>query len=285
MGIDAIIRRWIEVVAALFLAWRERRRERCSLIIGNENGQLVVRQGEPNRDAIIRDAQSQQEPLLTVLPPETALRATLGLRVFWRRGTPTHPLPFSSIAFLVLWSASIFVAGANAQSQDQPAGILANPLQAQLLDRLSATRDRPLFSPSRRPPAPPPPPVERVPEAAAPPPPPNVTLFGIVIDGDRARAIVRSGTAKIARVQIGDDIGGWKVSQIEERRLVLLLDGRLATFALFSPEGGRRPPDDPTSKAADQLQDQPQQHGVQQMTPQAAEPQSGTSRRRRRARE
>jgi len=38
-----------------------------------------------------------------------------------------------------------------------------NPLAAQPLDLLSDTRDRPLFSPSRRPPPPPPPPVvERV---------------------------------------------------------------------------------------------------------------------------
>jgi hypothetical protein len=184
-----------------------------------------------------------------------------------------------TVAFLVLWSASIFVAGANAQSQDQPAGILANPLQAQLLDRLSATRDRPLFSPSRRPPPPPPPPVERVPEAAAPPPPPNVTLFGIVVDGDRARAIVSSGTGKMARVQIGDDVGEWKVSQIEGRRLVLALDGRLATFTLFSREG------DPTAKAADKLHGQRQQGGEQQMSPQAGEPQPATPRKRRRARE
>jgi general secretion pathway protein L len=46
----------------LFLAWREHRRERRSLIIRNENGQLVIREGERNRDAIIRDARSEPEP-------------------------------------------------------------------------------------------------------------------------------------------------------------------------------------------------------------------------------
>jgi hypothetical protein len=40
--------------------------------------------------------------------------------------------------------------------------------------------------------------------------PPNVQLFGIVVDDEGARAIVRSGTEKVDRVQIGDDIGGWK---------------------------------------------------------------------------
>jgi general secretion pathway protein L len=62
MRIVAIIRRWIDVLATLFLAWREHRRERRSLIIRNENGQLVMQQGELNRDAIIRDVRSEPEP-------------------------------------------------------------------------------------------------------------------------------------------------------------------------------------------------------------------------------
>jgi hypothetical protein len=196
-----------------------------------------------------------------------------------------YPLPLSNIAFLVLWSASIFGAGANAQSDDQPGGVLANPLQAQSLDRLSATRDRPLFSPVRRPAAPPPAPVEHVAEAPAPPPPPNVTLFGIVVDGEGARAIVRSGTNKIERVQIGDDIGGWKVSQIEGRRLVLSLDDRLATFTLFSDERGKRAPEDSGSKAADKLQIEQQKNQVQQVAPMAAESQPAAARKRRRSRD
>jgi hypothetical protein len=55
------------------------------------------------------------------------------------------------------------------------------------------------------------------------------------MDGENARAIIRTKTtAKEIRVGIGDDVGGWKVSQIEGQRLVLSLDGRLATFVLFS---------------------------------------------------
>ena len=122
-----------------------------------------------------------------------------------------------------------------AQPPDQTSGTLANPLEAQPLDRLSATRERPLFSPTRRPTPPPPPPPEAAPVAVVPQPP-NVQLFGIVVDDEGARAIVRSGAEKVDRVQIGDDIGGWKVSQIEGRRLVLSLDGRFATFTLFSDD-------------------------------------------------
>jgi hypothetical protein len=191
-----------------------------------------------------------------------------GLARFLAKGLAmTYALSLPSTVVLVLGFASIFVTGANAQSQDQPAGILFNPLQAQSLDGLSATRNRPLFSPDRHPPAPPPPPVERAPEA--PPAPPDVTLLGIVVDGEQARAIVRSGTAKIERVQIGDDISGWKVSQIEERRLLLSLDSRSATFTLFS------------RKATDKPRDQPRQYGMQQTTSLAAEAPRSASRRRK----
>jgi len=159
-------------------------------------------------------------------------------------------------------------------------------LQAQSLDRLSATRDRPLFSPSRRPVPPPPPPVARVPEAVPPPPPPSVTVFGIVIDGEGARAIVRSGMGtKFERVQIGDDIGGWKVAQIEARRLVLSLDDRLATFTLFSDERGKRSPDESSSVAAGNLQNVPQQDHPQQTATQPGESQPGGPRKRRKPRE
>jgi hypothetical protein len=166
-----------------------------------------------------------------------------------------------------------------AQPSDQSAGTLANPLEAQPLDRLSATRDRPLFSPSRRPVPPPPPspspPVEQAPVAVIPPPP-NVTLVGIVMDDDGARALIRSSATKADRVQIGDDIGGWKVSQIEGRRLVLSLDGRFATFTLFSNENSQQLPrdDGQTGNATGQA--------AQESAPQTSETQPTPSRRRRR---
>ncbi len=73
MQFVAIIRRWIEVLAGLLLAWRARRRERRSLIIRDELGQRVIRPGEPGRDTIIRDAASQEEPRGFVLSTGTAI--------------------------------------------------------------------------------------------------------------------------------------------------------------------------------------------------------------------
>ena len=140
------------------------------------------------------------------------------------------------------------------QTQAHPATTRpASPLDAYPLDRLSATRERPMFSPSRRPPARPPPPIIA---AAPPPPPPKLILFGIVMDSDEARAVVGVGTGeKTRRVRIGDDIGAWKVTQIEERQLVLSLDDRSATFTLFTDQhagpGGGHPLSAPVRRQKD----------------------------------
>jgi general secretion pathway protein N len=160
---------------------------------------------------------------------------------------------------------------------------LPSPLAAQPLDRLSVTRERPLFSPTRRPP-PPPPPVVVAPEPPPPPPPPpDVALFGIVMDGDEAQAVVRAGpAAKIMRVRVGDDIGGWKVAQIEGRQLVLSLDDRIATFMMFAGNGANSAsPVDRETQSADRqspTQTQPQNQLRQNAPPPPDPPPSGARR-------
>jgi general secretion pathway protein L len=79
--IVAIIRRWIDVMAMLFLAWREHGRERRSLIIYDENGQLVIQRGELNRDAIIRDVRPEPPRIIsagTAVPADVARLARDG---------------------------------------------------------------------------------------------------------------------------------------------------------------------------------------------------------------
>jgi hypothetical protein len=142
-----------------------------------------------------------------------------------------------STIFIVAAAMIAAIPAMAADSGPQAATAAASPLAAQPLDELSATRDRPLFSPTRRPPAPPP-----IVAAAPPPPPPppDVALLGVVMDGEEAHALIRTGpAAKIMRVRIGDDISGWKVGQIEAQRLVLLLDGRTATFTIFTGVNNR----------------------------------------------
>jgi hypothetical protein len=178
----------------------------------------------------------------------------------------------ATLGLILFLQVSAFCVAARTEEQERPAAALANPLAAQPLDQLSTILDRPLFSPSRRPPARPAPVVQGPAPSAQPAPPPNLVLLGVVMDGEGARAIVRAGTdQKSVRAQIGDEIEGWKVSQIEGRKVVLSLDGRFATFRLFNDERGE--PDANGRPASKSLQ-------MQQSPPPAAAPQPIQPRKR-----
>jgi len=79
MRIGAVLRRWIEILATLYLAWLESRRELRSLIVTRENGHVVVRQAEPARDAMLRDAQAGN--VLATLPPGAGVSAEVSRAV------------------------------------------------------------------------------------------------------------------------------------------------------------------------------------------------------------
>jgi hypothetical protein len=175
----------------------------------------------------------------------------------------------SLAALLALTPTLVGAADVPPPNDIQQAAAPAAPWAMPPLDELRASRERPLFSPTRRPPAPLPV-VERRPEPPSPPPPPTVALYGVVMDGGDARAIVRMGPGVDAvRVRRGDDIDGWKVIQIEAQRLVLSLDGRLATFTMFA--GNRSddaPPLDRHFQASNlKSQYQPPQNKLQQNKP------------------
>lgn len=141
------------------------------------------------------------------------------------------------------------------RAQDRATPALANPVAALLLEQLSATRERPLFSPARRLPAAPepepPPPVAAAPEPWAPVP--VLVLFGIVADQDGARAIVRTGASSgILRLRVGDTIEGWTVADIGRRDVTLRLGDRSESFGLFAGDrkGGAAPRVVPPPKMA-----------------------------------
>jgi general secretion pathway protein L len=54
MHVRTILRRWIEALASVYLAWCDSRRELCALVVTRDGGQYVVRQGEPAGDAMLR---------------------------------------------------------------------------------------------------------------------------------------------------------------------------------------------------------------------------------------
>ena len=168
--------------------------------------------------------------------------------------------PRAASKLLLLVMALVFSAAARAEEPGRAAAALANPVAGQSLEQLSMILERPLFSPSRRSLPAPAPVAQTSAPPALPAPPPDLVLFGVVMDGEGARAVVRAGADKrLLRAQIGDEIDGWKVAQIEGRKVVLASqDGRFATYRLFNKErgesdaNGRAAPDGPKNSQVQQ---------------------------------
>jgi len=75
--------------------------------------------------------------------------------------------------------------------------------------------------------------------------PPAVALVGIIIDGDRRLAMIRSSVSPVATsVSLGDMIEGWKVARIDSDRIVLHSGSDNAEIRLSqnrSPNAGGSP--------------------------------------------
>jgi hypothetical protein len=119
---------------------------------------------------------------------------------------------------------------------------VGNPLWAVPLTALSATRDRPLFSASRRPPvvAAPviaPPPKQ---EAVAPPPPerPLATLVGTIVSRGGSFAMLQGSNADaISRLRVGQQNDGWLIRGIGLRSIVVEKGAESVELNLPRPEG------------------------------------------------
>lgn len=124
-----------------------------------------------------------------------------------------------------------------------------NPLWAIPVSKLSATRDRPLFSVSRRPatPAAPaaPTPTSTVASPAPAPETPPFTLVGTIVGGNSRIAIFYDETSKISSgVREGERASGWTLRSVDPRSATLEESGRVVTLALPEPSGevGSPPP-------------------------------------------
>jgi len=118
----------------------------------------------------------------------------------------------------------------------------ANPLWAIPLATLTTTRDRPIFSPSRRPP---PPAVVPAPVAVAPPPRPKpvkverpqLALVGTIAGADQSFGIFVDQTAKTAlRLKIGEEYQGWRLRDVAAREVTLVHDEETAVLSLPPPD-------------------------------------------------
>jgi hypothetical protein len=119
----------------------------------------------------------------------------------------------------------------------------ANPLWGVPLNQFSGTRDRPIFTPSRRPP-----PVVAAAEAAPikPPPrkkeiePPQLSLVGTIASGDEGFGIFLDQSTKVAlRLKVGEDYQGWKLRAIQGREVTMEKDQRAAVLTLPQPGGAQ----------------------------------------------
>jgi general secretion pathway protein N len=117
-----------------------------------------------------------------------------------------------------------------------------NPLWAVPLRQLSATRERPLFAPTRRPP----PPVVKYQLASAPPPPPPrpaepekppLQLLGTVAGGLEAMGVfVDLSTRAPLRLKTGEAHEGWVLKNVRRRDITLMKGGQVVVLALPAPE-------------------------------------------------
>jgi hypothetical protein len=115
----------------------------------------------------------------------------------------------------------------------------ANPLWGIPLSQLSETRDRPIFSPSRRPP----PVVAAVDPATIKPPPrkkemqpPQFSLVGTIASEDEGFGIFLDQSTKTAlRLKVGDDYQGWKLKAIRGREVTMQKDEQVAVLSLPEP--------------------------------------------------
>ena len=120
-----------------------------------------------------------------------------------------------------------------------------NPILAIPLSQLSTTRDRPIFSPTRRPPAPPALPVVAKPvEPARPTQPetPPLVLVGTVAGEDSGIAVfVEQSTENTVRLRLNESHQGWTLKSIQGREVTLLKDQKSNVLALAPPGGNSEP--------------------------------------------
>ena len=177
-------------------------------------------------------------------------------------------------------------------SIDGPA-TTGNPLWVLPLKQLSVTRERPIFSPSRRPPPPATPtyvaPVAAVRQPVKPAEPdrPAVTLLGTIVgDAERLGIFLEPATRNIMRMRLGEDHQGWVLRSVQTREVTLAKGRQNVVLELPPPggEGGLQASDFFPSAAA--IAPQAVQQGVPGMPPggvrglpQTGQPQTGRPRR------
>jgi len=127
-----------------------------------------------------------------------------------------------------------------------------NPLWVIPLKQLTITRDRPIFSPSRRPPPPVavdrpfvPPPVARV-QPKPPPQPLTLSLLGTIAgDSEGIALFMERATQEVVRLRTGEAHEGWVLRSVHGREAKLEKGDRTETVTLPDPGAEAPPPEVP----------------------------------------
>jgi hypothetical protein len=102
------------------------------------------------------------------------------------------------------------------------------------LDDLSATRERPLFAPARRPPPPPFQPQAANPEDH-PPEAPAMVLMGIIVKESETLVLLRNpATSETTTVRSGDSFGPWRVWAQNDHSAILSNGTKQIALELFA---------------------------------------------------
>jgi general secretion pathway protein N len=143
-----------------------------------------------------------------------------------------------------------------------------NPLWAMPLAQFPVTRDRPIFSPSRRPPPAVAPAV--LSKALAIPRPkepehPQLTLVGTIASDEEGFGIFMDQSTKaVLRLKVGEDFQGWKLRSVQGRETALEKDQQVVTLVLPQPGVGQvsvevppPPPSVPTLRSSESRMNRP----------------------------
>ena len=138
-----------------------------------------------------------------------------------------------------------------ASPPDAEHALAANPLWEVPLGALGATRERPLFSPSRRPPAAPvlaavsaPAPAASV-KAPEPDRPPLSILGTVVGRSDAIGVFMEDANKNVLRLHAGQNYAGWVLRAVERRQVNFAKGDAVATLTLPAP--GEEKPIAPTA--------------------------------------
>jgi len=152
------------------------------------------------------------------------------------------PRPTDAPATPSIWEtpAPILVRPVSPKPAPPPRPLGANPLWAIPLATLSNTRERPIFSASRRPPPAQTPVAVAAPPAPPPPPPrverPPLMLVGTVAgDSESFGIFVDKASSTALRLKVGEDYQGWRLRVVQGRDVSLERDQQTVVLSLPEP--------------------------------------------------